>query len=159
MTLQEETKCIATPGFAGFVPSLKYQFGLTYGNATRHILRTDPSLKKGQIQQEISRKMGASKASTQVAQHDEGTSDALVWKVQRNKYATGDDRFSFPPVPGYTGNACMLFNSSIISKKRVHSSITRAFWTSLCGNDQCIARFVPIHAQIKKSIASSHSSH
>jgi hypothetical protein len=104
MTLQEETKCIATPGFAGFVPSLKYQFGLTYGNATRHILRTDSSLKKGQIQQDMSRKR-AQKAhpAHQAPTTDDGPSDSLVWKMQRNKYATGDDRFSFPPVPGYTG--------------------------------------------------------
>ena len=48
MTLQQElSPSIAAPGFAGFVPSLKYQFGQTYGNATRHILRTDPCLKKG----------------------------------------------------------------------------------------------------------------
>ena len=106
MTLQQETNCIATPGFAGFVPSLKYQFGLTYGNATRHILRTDPSLKKGLIQTELGRKFRATKAPTTIAENENGSDDAskgVVWKVGRNKYATGDDRFSFPPVPGYTG--------------------------------------------------------
>jgi hypothetical protein len=102
MTLQGDSKCIATPGFAGFVPSLKYQFGLTYGNATRQILRTDPSLKKGLIQTELARK--ARKAPTVRESFDEGISEdkPWVWKG-RNKYATGDDRFSFPPVPGYTG--------------------------------------------------------
>lgn len=104
MTLQGDSKCIATPGFAGFVPSLKYQFGLTYGNATRQILRTDPSLKKGLIQTELSRKARLTKAPTVLESSEEGVSDdkPWVWKGS-NKYATGDDRFSFPPVPGYTG--------------------------------------------------------
>ncbi|KAJ3279449.1 hypothetical protein HK104_001458 [Borealophlyctis nickersoniae] len=150
MTLKEETNCIATPGFAGFVPSLKYQFGLTYGNATRHILRTDPSLKQGIVQQEIARRQthirasraakaaanAAADAASKVAADaaagaavasgvpvgvgvtvnvDTGVNGAggygtgagdeaheWVWK-ERQKYATGDDRFSFPPVPGYTG--------------------------------------------------------
>jgi len=107
--IKDETTCIATPGFAGFVPSLKYQFGLTYGNATRHILRTDSSLKQGVVQQEIARRKGLGReervdgvlevAGGQVV--GDGTHD-LVWKG-RKKYATGDDRFSFPPVPGYTG--------------------------------------------------------
>ncbi|KAH9274324.1 hypothetical protein BASA83_003322 [Batrachochytrium salamandrivorans] len=38
-------------------------------------------------------------SKTSVADTD---SDEYIWKG-RNKYATGDDRFSFPPVPGYTG--------------------------------------------------------
>ena len=113
---KEETTCIATPGFAGFVPSLKYQFGLTYGNATRHILHTDPSLKKGVIQQDYSRRLRAYKANlsapdsseTFAAQDD---ANAYVWKG-RNKYATGDDRFSFPPVPGYTGKSVFYELSS-----------------------------------------------
>lgn len=31
--------------------------------------------------------------------------DAVPWRASRraNQYATGDDRFTFPPVPGYTG--------------------------------------------------------
>lgn len=104
MTLPGDSKCIATPGFAGFVPSLKYQFGLTYGNATRQILKTDPSLKKGLIQTEIARKTRLTKAPTVLESSEEGISDdkPWVWKSS-NKYATGDDRFSFPPVPGYTG--------------------------------------------------------
>ncbi|KAJ3265632.1 hypothetical protein HDU77_004405 [Chytriomyces hyalinus] len=104
MTLKEETTCIATPGFAGFVPSLKYQFGLTYGNATRHILHTDPSLKQGEIQ-----KAATARREDLLAQRNnsnnakKSSSDKeYVWK-RVNKYATGDDRFSFPPVPGYTG--------------------------------------------------------
>ncbi|KAI8622792.1 hypothetical protein BC830DRAFT_1087809 [Chytriomyces sp. MP71] len=103
MTLKEETTCIATPGFAGFVPSLKYQFGLTYGNATRHILHTDSSLKQGDIQ-----KTAAAKREDLLAQRSSANAKTsnqekeYVWK-RVNKYATGDDRFSFPPVPGYTG--------------------------------------------------------
>ncbi|KAJ3204338.1 hypothetical protein HDU83_000624 [Entophlyctis luteolus] len=103
MTLKEETTCIATPGFAGFVPSLKYQFGLTYGNATRHILHTDPSLKQGEIQKTISAKREHLLAQKNSASQQKPTSQKeYVWK-RVNKYATGDDRFSFPPVPGYTG--------------------------------------------------------
>ena len=89
MTLTDEKTCLATPGFAGFVPSLRYQFGATYGNATRHILDTDPSLKQGKIQQ-------AHKSTTPP------TKPMEVWTT-RNKFSTGDDRLSFPPVPGYTG--------------------------------------------------------
>ncbi|KAJ3105269.1 hypothetical protein HDU97_008292 [Phlyctochytrium planicorne] len=101
MTLKEETTCIATPGFAGFVPSLKYQFGLTYGNATRHILQTDSSLKQGHIQKEHSRHIAEIRARREVA-GPSSSEEEYVWK-KGNKYATADDRFSFPPVPGYTG--------------------------------------------------------
>ncbi|KAJ1553402.1 hypothetical protein HK405_008027, partial [Cladochytrium tenue] len=115
MTLTgDETTCIATPNFGGFVPSLKYQFALTYGNATRHILRTDPSLKQGHIQQELARRregrQKAERASVTIAAVPSPSQSAgspspstdTIWK-KSNKYATGDDRFSFPPVPGYTG--------------------------------------------------------
>ncbi|KAJ3332964.1 hypothetical protein HDU76_012461 [Blyttiomyces sp. JEL0837] len=102
--MKDETTCIATPGFAGFVPSLKYQFGLTYGNATRHILQTDPSLKQGKIQQEHAVKRAhlvAKQKANNISQAMSGDQE-YIWK-RGNKYATGDDRFSFPPVPGYTG--------------------------------------------------------
>ncbi|KAI9342777.1 hypothetical protein DFJ73DRAFT_762116 [Zopfochytrium polystomum] len=107
MTLKEETTCIATPNFGGFVPALKYQFGLTYGNATRHILQTDPSLKQGRIQQEIAHRRETKRADRAAASpsavpHGGGSNEEYIWK-RGNKYATGDDRFSFPPVPGYTG--------------------------------------------------------
>ncbi|KAJ3066286.1 hypothetical protein HDU98_010403 [Podochytrium sp. JEL0797] len=104
MTLKEETTCIATPGFAGFVPSLKYQFGLTYGNATRHILHTDPSLKQGEIQKTAAtrREELLSQRALSKAKKSSSNEKEYVWK-RVNKYATGDDRFSFPPVPGYTG--------------------------------------------------------
>ncbi|KAJ3126504.1 hypothetical protein HK100_010221 [Physocladia obscura] len=103
MTLEEETTCIATPGFAGFVPSLKYQFGLTYGNATRHILHTDPSLKQGEIQKAITARREQFLAEKNSASAKKSSNEKeYIWK-RENKYATGDDRFSFPPVPGYTG--------------------------------------------------------
>jgi hypothetical protein len=102
MGIQEET-CIATPGFAGFVPSMSTKFGMTFGNATKEILKTDPYLKKGIIQQEVSRRVQMQK---QLANEDSvmqgKNEDTEIWKG-RNTYATGDDRFSFPPVPGYTG--------------------------------------------------------
>ncbi|KAJ1554538.1 hypothetical protein HK405_004761, partial [Cladochytrium tenue] len=104
MTLKDdETTCIATPNFGGFVPSLKYQFALTYGNATRHILRTDPSLKQGHIQQELTRRrearQKAERASATIAAvpspsqsaGSPSTSTDTIWK-KSNKYATGDDR-------------------------------------------------------------------
>ncbi|KAJ3093224.1 hypothetical protein HK102_000025 [Quaeritorhiza haematococci] len=116
MTLTEETACIAAPGFAGFIPSFKYQFGLTYGNATRQILEHDHSLKQGKYQQEVGKRKEAlrDKYKTQLSSSEGGGSedgigeergrgeDRYVWRM-KNKYATGDDRFSFPPVPGYTG--------------------------------------------------------
>ncbi|KAJ1560607.1 hypothetical protein HK096_007925, partial [Nowakowskiella sp. JEL0078] len=103
-TLKEET-CIATPGFMGFVPSYKFQFGLTYGNATRHILDTDSSLKQGKLQQNLRKSQIArgrkhlidpSLTSGDVggAGYDKNytpeENESSVWK-RENKYATGDD--------------------------------------------------------------------
>lgn len=115
MKVSEETTCIATPGFAGFVPNLRYEYGRTYGNATRHILQIDPSLKQGKIQQDLTKIKSVSSTADSnnlnggqeytTANNvvgDAHTNDGYVWKL-KNKYHTGDDRFSFPPVPGYTG--------------------------------------------------------
>jgi hypothetical protein len=100
MAIQQEAS-IATPGFAGFVPSMSSKFGMTFGNAAKEILKTEPYLKKGNIQQEIIR----SKMKKQFENEEFGSqskdAEADLWK--KNTYATGDDRFSFPPVPGYTG--------------------------------------------------------
>ncbi|KAJ3258955.1 hypothetical protein HK103_003096 [Boothiomyces macroporosus] len=101
MGIQDEPTCIATPGFAGFVPSMSSKFGMTFGNASREILKTDPSLKKGAIQTELAKKTCKADA--------ENTDSKIPYKEQKyvwdrkTTYATGDDRFSFPPVPGYTG--------------------------------------------------------
>ena len=100
MGLQESSNPIATPGFAGFVPSMSMKYGMTFGNATREIMKTDPSLKKGLIQQEYAKRFFKEKASTNVEAEIDDQKN--VWE-RRNTYATGDDRFSFPPVPGYTG--------------------------------------------------------
>ncbi|KAI9105884.1 hypothetical protein DFS34DRAFT_574243 [Phlyctochytrium arcticum] len=105
-SVDSSPNCIATPNYAGFVPSLKHQYGLTYGNATRHILRTDPTIKSGVIQTEIEKRKDVARPSS----HDvpekwkgEGEDGAKWLWTTAKKYATGDDRFSFPPVPGYTG--------------------------------------------------------
>lgn len=94
--------CIATPGFAGFVPSLRYQFGDTYGNSSRRILETDPTLKSGKIQKKVQEKRAVSKTAPphDTKEPEEGKSKEYVWRL-KNKYQTGDDRFNFPPVPGY----------------------------------------------------------
>ncbi|KAJ3302173.1 hypothetical protein HDV03_005279 [Kappamyces sp. JEL0829] len=80
--------------------SMKY--GMTFGNATREILKTDPSLKKGMIQQEFAKKVQKQKALANVDDLAVPDEHKRIWERQ-NAYATGDDRFSFPPVPGYTG--------------------------------------------------------
>jgi hypothetical protein len=99
MTLISDSNCLATPGFAGFIPSLKYQYGQTYGNATRHILDVDPSLNGGKVRQEQRTKSNEKKEDAASANIPADN----LWKNRTNKYATGDDRFTFPPVPGYTG--------------------------------------------------------
>jgi hypothetical protein len=84
MTDQDDASMMS--GFAGFVPSLKYQFGLTYGNATRAILDTDPSMKKGRKQREYQRLLAEAiaarkeKAAASVLSDADG--DAHVWKSQ-----------------------------------------------------------------------------
>jgi Protein of unknown function (DUF2475) len=81
MGIQEETVMLS--GFAGFVPGLKYQFGLTFGNATRTILDTDPSMKKGKIQKEFHRRYHAAQAAQSDEESSaptEGTDDAFIWK-------------------------------------------------------------------------------
>ncbi|KAJ3194021.1 hypothetical protein HK101_003657 [Irineochytrium annulatum] len=102
MIATEETTSFPPPlpGFAGFIPSLKYEYGVTYGNATRHILATDPSLKQGEVQREYARRVAELRAQRQPAEPRVREED--VWKGKQ-KYTTADDRFSFPPVPGYTG--------------------------------------------------------
>jgi len=105
MTYTDANSSMAAPGFAGFVPSLKYQFGKTYGHAVSHILKTDPSLKQGFIQQERLKKVreilkkNQEKLDQEAAEREQKEKQHS-WKT---KHATGDDRFSFPPVPGYTG--------------------------------------------------------
>ena len=90
---------IAIPGFAGFIPSLKYQFGQTYGNATRTVLQSDHSLKKGKIRQELLENK-ETKAQN---------SDKDKWLGKYAKASSKvDDRFSFPPIPGYTGNLLLF---------------------------------------------------
>ncbi|KAJ2996059.1 hypothetical protein HDV02_000209 [Globomyces sp. JEL0801] len=89
---------------------MSMKFGMTYGNATREILKTDPSLKKGELQQEIARRMLKNNVPLDLGTAVSTTQDKYVWE-RRNTYATGDDRFSFPPVPGYTGNT--TFNNML----------------------------------------------
>lgn len=116
MGLQENT-CIATPGFAGFVPSMSMKYGMTFGNASREILKKDPSLKKGVIQQEFAKKVQQQKALANVEALNLTDEQKNAWE-RRNTYATGDDRFSFPPVPGYTGN---LFTASDYIRSMIFS--------------------------------------
>ncbi|KAJ3180403.1 hypothetical protein HDU85_004109 [Gaertneriomyces sp. JEL0708] len=73
----------AVPHYAGFVPTLKHQYGQTYGNATRSILQ--------------SRRQHKTSKPTKPAHFPKEHRPSTI--VRRNP----DSRFTFPPVPGYTG--------------------------------------------------------
>ncbi|TPX36038.1 hypothetical protein SmJEL517_g01715 [Synchytrium microbalum] len=84
------------PGYSGFIPTLGESFGHTFGIATKQILDENLSLKQGRIQKEREAAKAARRAAAKQPEHN------VVWG-QEKTWATGDDRFSFPPVPGYTG--------------------------------------------------------
>jgi hypothetical protein len=94
--MKEET--VYTPGYMGFIPSCRSKFGKTYGDTTRYILQTEPSLKQGKVQTEFV-KARLERSPTRTSSPE----SHLIPNQTKHKYQTGDDRFSFPPVPGYTG--------------------------------------------------------
>jgi hypothetical protein len=92
MPLEKDSACIATPGFSGFIPSMRYQIGQTYGNASRMLAHVEEGEKGNH--------MHGHHVPHHQLKHDE---EEVVWD---NKHVVSnvDDRHSFPPVPGYTVN-------------------------------------------------------
>jgi hypothetical protein len=91
MPIDKDSACIATPGFSGFIPTMRYQFGMTYGNASRKLAHYEDD------------QSGKHLHGIHIRHHEQGKKEeGSMWNEKRGVVSSVDDRFSFPPVPGYT---------------------------------------------------------
>ncbi|RKP21944.1 hypothetical protein ROZALSC1DRAFT_10755 [Rozella allomycis CSF55] len=93
-----ESSTVVAPGYAGFIPNLKYQIGESYGNATKRIVQQDPNLKK-----RLERINGNNEVNT-----------------IKPRNAIADDRFSDGLIPGYTGNTLLVSHKGFVPRLEEH---------------------------------------
>jgi len=100
MGILEETKCHATTGYTGFIPSMMDSFGETYGSLTKKIIAHDPCLKRNQKAKE--ERIKEQKEYTKKIKEVECS---LPWqkKIDFRKGSDDDRKTIFPPIPGYQG--------------------------------------------------------
>jgi len=101
MGILDETKCFATAGYTGFIPSMMDSFGETYGSLTKKITANDPCLQRNAKfkEERINEQNIYNKKIKEVE-------CSLPWqkKVDFRKGSDDDRKTIFPPIPGYQGN-------------------------------------------------------
>jgi len=100
MGILEDSKCYATPGYTGFIPSMMDSFGETYGSLTKKIVKNDPCLQRNaKIREE------RKKENEIYEKKIKEVECSLPWKKKVNFRKDSDDdrKTIFPPIPGYQG--------------------------------------------------------
>ncbi|ORX87704.1 hypothetical protein BCR32DRAFT_264122 [Anaeromyces robustus] len=100
MGILDESKCYATTGYTGFIPSMMNSFGETYGSLTKKIVENDPCLLRNAKGKED--RLKEQKIYNEKIKEVECS---LPWKKKVDfRRGSDDDRKTiFPPISGYQG--------------------------------------------------------
>jgi len=100
MGILEDSKCYATAGYTGYMPSMMYSFGETYGSLAKKIVENNPCLQRNTRCKEEKKK-----ENEIYAKKIEEVKCSLPWqkKVDFRKGSDDDRKTIFPPIPGYQG--------------------------------------------------------